>query len=205
MKKKLVIGVSGASGSLYIVHLLQALVRYCEGTSHLIISPSALRVYREEYESKVESPQDFLDEILAKEKLSQSLHHFELEDYQDIGARPASGSYPVDAMLIVPCSMKTISAIANGYTSNLIERAADVSLKERRPLILVPREAPYGQIHLENMLRISQAGGVILSASPAFYQKPKSIDDLGRFIAGRILGTLKIEHELFSSWDGGKS
>ena len=202
--RKFIIAVSGASGALYASHFLQALAALVPGKSSLILSPAALRVYRQEKNSNAQSPQNYLQEILRGIDPQSAVHNFQIEEYQDIGAQPASGSSPFEAMVIVPCSMKTLAAIACGYTSNLIERAADVCLKERRPLLLVPRETPYSQIHLENMLKITQAGGIVLPASPGFYQKPQSLDDLGRFIAGRILSLLQVEHQLFESWKGEK-
>lgn len=200
--RRFIIGLSGASGALYACHLLQALAVLVSGRSSLILSPAALRVYRQEKGSRAQNPQSYLKEILSPIDPQKCLHSFQIEDHGNIGSQSASGSEHFDAMVIVPCSMKTLGAIACAYSSNLIERAADVCLKERRRLILVPRETPYNQIHLENMLRITQAGGIVLPASPGFYQKPKDLDDLGRFIAGRILSLLQIEHQLFESWKG---
>ena len=202
--RKFVIGISGASGAFYACHLLRALAVLVPGRSSLIVSPAALRVYRQEKNSKAQSPESYLQEVLHDIDPKSYRHSFQIEDHQDIGAQAASGSSYSEGMVIVPCSMKTLAAIACAYTSNLIERAADVCLKERRRLILVPRETPYSQIHLENMLKITQAGGIILPASPGFYQRPQNLDDLGRFIAGRVLSLLQIEHQLFESWKGEK-
>ena len=202
--RKFIIALSGGSGVLYAIHLLRALSVLVPGKSSLIISPAALRVYRQEQESEVQSPEACLEEILKAVEVKSRLHSFQVEDYRDIGAQSASGSTHSDGMIVIPCSMKTLAGISCGYTSNLIERSADVCLKERRSLILVPREAPYSQIHLENMLKITKAGAIILPASPAFYQKPKSLDDLGRFIAGRALSLLNIQHKLFEKWEGEK-
>ena len=130
-------------------------------------------------------------------KLQVTLHN-----QQDQTARIASGSNPSDAMIVVPCTVKTLAGIAHGYANNLIERAADVMLKERRPVVLVLREAPYSLIHLRNMTAVTEAGGTILPASPAFYQKPESFDDLGDFIAQRALSLCGIEVDLFERWDG---
>lgn len=118
----------------------------------------------------------------------------------DFWAGAASGSAAADAMIVVPCSMGTLGRISSGLSSNLLERAADVMLKERRPLLLVPRETPLNTIHLENMLRLSQAGAVILPAMPGFYQGPETIEDLVAFLAGKILDQLDIEHSLFTRW-----
>jgi 4-hydroxy-3-polyprenylbenzoate decarboxylase len=118
----------------------------------------------------------------------------------DLGAAIASGSYPAGGMVVVPCSTKTLSGIAHGASLSLIERAAEVALKERRPLVLVPREAPYGLVHLRNMLAATEAGAVIVPASPGFYQKPETFEDLADFIAGRVLNILGIPQTLFTPW-----
>lgn len=205
----LIIGLTGASGSLYGLHLLQALLTGVAGRSTLIVSPAAIRVFNQEFDTALETPLDLLryatERALHADTANTSpsvLHDFDIADYRDIGARPASGSAPYHGMVICPCSMKTMAGIAAGYTSNLIERAADVTLKERRRLIVVPREAPYSLIHLRNMTALTESGGIVLPASPAFYQKPQSFDDLGRFIAGRILALLGLSQNLFPAWEG---
>jgi 4-hydroxy-3-polyprenylbenzoate decarboxylase len=202
----LIIAITGASGSLYGLHLLRALLSGVNGHSTLIVSPAAIRVFNQEFDTSLQTPVDLLryatEQALREDHSRPILHSFEIADYRDIGARPASGSAPYHGMVICPCSMKTIAGIAAGYTSNLIERAADVTIKERRRLIVVPREAPYSLIHLRNMTAITEAGGIVLPASPAFYQKPKSFDDLGRFIAGRILALLGLSQNLFQAWEG---
>ncbi|MCR9142027.1 MAG: UbiX family flavin prenyltransferase [bacterium] len=199
----IVLGVSGASGALYGWHLIRALALLTQGTTRLVLSPSALRVCREELAAEVETPEDYLAAALAgiaPQEREQIQQRFIIEDYRDIGAKPASGSTPSDGMAIVPCSMKSLASIAHGITGNLVERAADVCLKERRRLVVVPRETPYSRIHLQNMLALTEAGGVVLPASPGFYQRPETIDDLGRFIAGRVLGLFGIRHNLFPGW-----
>ncbi len=196
----LVLGVSGASGALYGFHLLRSLAVAAEGTSHLIVSDTALRVFSEEMPVRVESAQEYLDVVLDGLPEDQLRHRFVLQNHRDVGAKAASGSTPSDGMAIVPCSMKSLAAIAHGYTTNLIERAADVCLKERRRLVVVPRETPYSLVHLRNMTALTEAGGIVLPASPGFYQRPQSIDDLGRFIAGRVLALFGIRHRLFRGW-----
>ena len=121
---------------------------------------------------------------------------------KDVGASIASGSYACDGMIIVPCSMKTLSGVAHGSARNLIERAADVMLKECRKLIIVPRETPMSLPQLRNLVLCAEAGAMILPAMPAFYQKPLTIDDLSDFIAGKILSALGFEHELYPAWNG---
>ena len=199
----LVLGVTGASGALYGVHLLRALATETTGTTRLIVSPAALRVCREELADmqSVDTPENYLDAILNPLALDNAAaKRFIIEDYRDIGAKPASGSTPSHGMAIVPCSMKSLAGIAHGYTSNLVERAADVCLKERRRLVVVPRETPLSGIHLRNMLALSEAGGIVLPASPGFYQRPQSLDDLGRFIAGRVLALFGVQHRQFQGW-----
>jgi 4-hydroxy-3-polyprenylbenzoate decarboxylase len=119
---------------------------------------------------------------------------------QDLDSQVASGSQIWDAMVVIPCSMKTLAGIAGGAASNLVERAADVSLKERRPLVLVPRETPLNTIHLENMLRAARAGCAIVPAMPAFYSKPRTFEDLADFLAGRVLALLGVPHRLYPPW-----
>ena len=127
---------------------------------------------------------------------------FSINSNKDMGAALASGSHLCDAMVIVPCSMKTLAGVANGLSRSLIERAADVMLKERRRLVLVPRETPMSLPQLRNMVAAAEAGAMILPAMPAFYQKPQTIDDLADFIAGRIMNALGFEQQLFTPWKG---
>ena len=199
-EKRLVIAISGASGSLYALHLIQALNRI-RGTTQLIVSPSAIRVFRQEMEANVSSASDLLGWIQERSPAT-GIHQFEIQNFADIGARAASGSSHHDGMAIVPCSMKTLASIAHGMSGNLIERAADVTLKERRRLVVVPRETPYSLIHLRNMTSLTEAGAIVLPASPGFYHRPASFDDLGRFIAGRVLSALGVRLELIPPWDG---
>ena len=193
----IVVAITGASGAIYGARFVRALAALTTGQSRLIVSPTALRVYNEEYGTKIETPAQYLEAALGDSKGSQS---FVLDDFRDVGGKPASGSTPSDGMVIVPCSMKTLAAIAHGYTTNLIERGADVCLKERRRLVVVPRESPYSLIHLRNMTSLTEAGGIVLPASPGFYQRPQNLEDLGDFIAGRILGLFGVPHQLFKAW-----
>ena len=181
----IIIAITGASGVIYGVELLKALKQLNIETGLLISNPAKLVM---EYELK-----ESIDEIK-----SLADHYFESEE---IDSSVNSGSFKFDSAVIIPCSMKTVSAIANGYASNSITRLADVALKERRPLVLVPRETPLRDVHLENMLRISKEGGIILPAMPAFYHDPKDISDMTDFIVGKVLDILKIDNDMFKRWE----
>ncbi|MCE9596698.1 MAG: UbiX family flavin prenyltransferase [Spirochaetia bacterium] len=186
----LVVAVTGASGALYAVSFIQALSKQIPGDSSLIVSPTAIRVHNQEMRTNISSPEEYIESLQANIHVRERQHSFRLYSHTDIGARPASGSTHTDGMIIIPCSMKTLSGIAHGYASNLIERAAEVTLKERRRLIVVPREAPYGLIQLRNMTTLTEAGGIVLPASPGFYQNPETMADLGNFIASRAFSLL---------------
>ncbi|HLM66787.1 MAG TPA: flavin prenyltransferase UbiX, partial [Longimicrobium sp.] len=179
-------GITGASGAPYAVRLLRALNE--SGTPvRLIVSGYGLRLLAEE--SGIEG----VDGLRAA---TGDWSRVELYDSLDRGATPASGSAPSAGMVVCPCSMGTIASIAAGTSRNLVERAADVALKERRPLILVPRETPLSLIHLENMTRLTRAGATIMPAAPGFYHRPRSIDDLVDFMAARILDHLGVQHAI---------
>ncbi|GAA5263468.1 UbiX family flavin prenyltransferase [Methanocalculus sp. MC3] len=179
--KELVVGVTGASGMIYAERLLMELEKQCR--VHLVVSGTA-------------------ETIAALEGISFSNVRVIREENSDLAAAIASGSFRFDGMVVVPCSMKSLAGIAHGISDTLIGRAADVCLKERRPLILVPRETPYSRVHLQNMLAAHDAGAVILPASPPFYQKPETIEDLADMIVSRILDHLGIEHSIGSRWSG---
>jgi len=201
-RRQIIVGVTGASGALYAGRLLRGLLRGGH-TVHLVLSKYGRYLMVEElgFEPAKESVPEFLVRLYGEE-----VENGELREYGvgDIACTIASGSVEIDGMVVVPCSMKTLAGIANGLASNLIERAADVSLKERRPLIVVPRETPLNLIQLRNMATISEAGATVLPAMPAFYQNPKSFDDLGDFLAGRICDLLGIDNALFPRWEGGR-
>ncbi|MDH5654550.1 MAG: UbiX family flavin prenyltransferase [Spirochaetia bacterium] len=201
-KINLIIGVSGASGSIYISNLLQTLSEFVEGKSALIISDSALRVYREEINPHIRSEESFLNDILGNLPDEKRIHQFEIFSTSDTGAPPASGSANYEGMVIMPCSMKTLSAVARGHASNLMERAADVCIKERKKLILTPRETPLSLIHIQNMRDLTLAGAVILPASPGFYHKPSSMNDLANFITSKALNLLGISTRRSITWKG---
>ena len=183
---KLVIGVSGASGTIYAVKLLEAL-KDANVETHLIISKAAEEILKFENE-------------LSKEDLKKLASRFYEEN--DLKAPITSGSYKTDGMIIIPCSMKTLAGVALGYSNNLILRAADVTLKERRPLVLVVRETPLNLIHLENMVKAAKAGAIIFPASPGFYHKPKTINDLINYIIGKILNLFNLDYKFKIEWKG---
>jgi 4-hydroxy-3-polyprenylbenzoate decarboxylase len=188
------LAITGASGAPYAVRLLEAL-NDAAVPVRLIVSETGWRLLREEAGIEGEG------ELRAR---TGDWSRVSLYDDADRGATPASGSAPSRGMVVCPCSMGTLASIAHGTSRSLIERAADVTLKERRPLILVPRETPYSIIHLENMLRLARAGAVILPASPGFYHQPTSIQDLVDFVVGRVLSHLGIDHRLGPRWQSGE-
>ncbi len=189
----LVLGVTGASGAPYAVRLIRALVDLRVPT-FLIISSHGWRLLR--LETGIE------DEAALRERIPGDWGRVQLADDSDRGAEPASGSARSRGMAICPCSMGTLSAIANGNSRSLIERAADVALKERRRLVLVPRETPLSEIHLRNMLTVTQAGAIVMPAAPGFYANPAGIDDLVDFVVARILDHMDVEHDLGPRWQG---
>lgn len=183
---KLLIGISGSSGVAYGVRLLEVL-KTLKIETHLIISRWAEECIKIETDKKPSHIKS-----LAKYVYSND----------DLAAKPSSGSFKIDGMVVIPCSMKTLASIANGYEDTLISRSASVMLKESRKLVLVPRETPLTAIHLFNMLRLARMGTIILPAMPGFYHRPKSIDELLNHIAGKILDQFGIEHEVFKRWAG---
>ncbi len=192
------VAISGASGAPYAYRVLQTLIKGGHNIS-LCISGDGLSILNDETELKLKGPTKDIQLALEKHfknKKGQITYYDENNMYAPI----ASGSVKVDAMVVVPCSMKTLASIANGFTSNLIERAADVMLKEQRKLILVPRETPLSAIHLRNMLTLAEVGCHIIPAMPAFYHHPKHISDMVDFIAGRVLDSMGGENDLSPRW-----
>ncbi|WP_435925740.1 UbiX family flavin prenyltransferase [Paenibacillus sp. DYY-L-2] len=192
--KSLVVGITGASGSIYGVTLVKTLLGLGM-TVHLVISNAGWRVIKEELGWETTDR----DSVLREQFGGMPGRYF-YHPIGDIGASIASGSFIVDGMVIMPCSMGTLSSIASGSSDNLMTRAADVMLKEARPLVLVPRETPLHAIHLENMLKLSRLGVRMIPAMPAFYFGPETIDDLVRFLVGKVMDNLGIEHALFTRW-----
>jgi 4-hydroxy-3-polyprenylbenzoate decarboxylase len=191
----IVVGITGASGAPYAVRLLQQLAVAHRPVS-LIVSKYGLRLLKTE--SGIGSMEE-LRTVVGKDVWDSYIETFSNEDR---GAPPASGSALTAGMIVCPCSMGTLSAIAVGASRSLIERAADVTLKERRKLILVPRETPLSAIHLGNMLRLTRAGAVVMPAAPGFYHQPQQISDLVDFVVARMLDQLGVEQTLVKRWEG---
>lgn len=191
----LVLALTGASGMPYGLRLLEVLLQTGR-TIHLTISPAAAEVIELELERKVNLDRFRLEDLVASPSSAQvAYHHF-----RDFRAGIASGSFLTAGMVICPCSMGTVAAIAHGLSQNLIHRAADVHLKERRKLILVPRETPLNNVQLRNLTVCAEAGAVILPAMPAFYHRPQTLDDQVNFIVARICDQLGVEHGLGRRW-----
>lgn len=190
----LVVALTGASGAPYALSLLSTLLKLGR-TVHLTMSPSAVEVMRAEV-GLSPSLENFDPSFLGDIGPGRLFYHH----YQDYSAGIASGSFLTAGMVIVPCSMSTLGSIVHGVTTNLITRAADVHLKERRKLILVPRETPLSLIHLENMVQATRAGAVVLPAAPAWYHRPKGLDDMVAFVVGRICDQLGIPNRQIPRW-----
>jgi len=198
--KQIVVAITGASGSIYGLRLTEELLK-AECRVALLLTRSGLDVLRYETGLEWEGAPSARKQLM-RDYFSGNMR-LEYYDEKDLFAPIASGSAAADAMVIVPCSLGTVGRIAAGLSENLVERAADVTLKERRELILVPRETPLNQIHLENLLTLARAGAHILPAMPAFYHRPKTVEALVDYIVGKILDSLGIKHELFPRWGEG--
>lgn len=199
-KRTIALAITGASGALYATRTMAALLeRGCH--LELVVSEYGRRLLRDELgeQASIEKLNAYLE---GKYGSSVRRGSYELHSNKDLGARIASGSQGCEAMVIVPCSMKTLAGVAHGLSRNLVERAADVMLKERRTLIIVPRETPMSLPQLRNMTLCAEAGAMIMPAMPAFYQMPRTLDDLANFMAGKILSALGFSHDLYPSWQG---
>ena len=195
----LVVAFTGASGAPYGVRLLEVLL-HAGRTVHLTLSPAAVEVIERELERKVSLARFDLRDLLGDSAALAFADRVRYHDYRDFQSGIASGSFLTGGMVICPCSMGTVGAIANGPSQNLIHRAADVHLKEKRKLILVPRETPLHLIQLRNLTACAEAGAVILPAMPAFYTRPKSLRDAVDFVVGRVCDQLGVEHQLLERW-----
>ncbi|MBN4066459.1 UbiX family flavin prenyltransferase [Simkania negevensis] len=195
---RIIVGISGASG----IVLAQKAVRKLIAMDHdvcLVMTQAACCTTVYELDIPCRGPEVFCDlSFTAEERKAITTYHI-----QDFGAPIASGSYPAYGMLVVPCSMTTLAAVACGIADNLLRRACDVSLKERRPLVLVPREAPLSELHLQNMLTVARLGGVIVPPVPAWYMKPKTLSDAEDFIVGKALEALKLDNVDYPRWKSG--
>jgi 4-hydroxy-3-polyprenylbenzoate decarboxylase len=186
--KRLVVGISGATGAIYGIRLLEFLSK-TDVETHLVVSKSAEKTIRMETSWT-------LEQVKALATVTYNM--------EDVGADISSGSFHAEGMVVIPCSIKSLSAIANSYNENLLIRAADVALKERRKLVLVVRETPLHRGHLSLMLNVADAGGVILPPIPAFYFLPKTLDDIINHTVGRVLDVFEIDHRLFNRWGSQK-
>jgi 4-hydroxy-3-polyprenylbenzoate decarboxylase len=190
-----IVALTGASGVIYGLKLITELLQR-DHEVHLIVSEPAGLVMAQEMDWPGEKP--------LKNTLGDYFPAGKLFFYQnsEIGARIASGSFVTEAMIIIPCTMSTLASVANGMSNNLIERAADVMLKEKRTLILVPRETPLSSVHLRNMLSLADLGVSIVPAMPAFYHRPNSVDEMVLFIVGKVLDLMRIPHDIFRRYEG---
>lgn len=185
--RRIIVAISGASGAVYGVRLLQVLQGMAGIESHLVVSDAAWRNLQLEGD---------MDHRLV-ESLAGQVH-----DVHDVGAALASGSFQCSAMVVAPCSMRTLAAVAHGLSDNLITRAADVMLKERRRLLLMVRESPLHLVHLRNMISVTEMGGIICPPLPAFYLRPQSVSDIVDYSVARVLDLLDVPHGLAPRWDG---
>lgn len=190
--KKIVVALTGASGSAYFLRLVEFLAHH-ELELHLVASNQGRKVL--EYETGVN-----LEE--QSERWKQNAAKVVLEDNENLFSPIASGSYRCDAMVVIPCSMSTAAEIATGVTKTLLTRTADVMIKERRKLVLVPRETPFSAIHLKNLYELSKLGVTVLPAMPGFYNHPQTVDDMVNFVAGKVLDCLEIENNCYERWEG---
>jgi 4-hydroxy-3-polyprenylbenzoate decarboxylase len=183
----LIVGITGASGAIYGIRLLEVLSSIKNVETHLIVSEAAEAIIKYETGSRIED---------VRELASFSY------DIRDMGARISSGSFKTDGMIVAPCTVKTMSAIANSYSENLLVRVGDVTIKERRKLLLLVRETPLHLGHLRNMERLCEMGAIIMPPAPAFYHKPQTIQDIVDHTVGKMLDMFGIEHTLFQRWSG---
>ncbi|MCU7202074.1 UbiX family flavin prenyltransferase [Turicibacter sanguinis] len=187
--KKIVVGITGASGSIYAKRLIEELAS--KGyLVHVIATDKGKQVFKYELSLDLKQWIQELNQPTVK-----------LEDNQNLFAGVASGSHGFDAVIVMPCSMGTLAEISHGLSRNLLCRAADVALKEGRKLIIVPRETPFNTIHLENMCHLSKVGATIIPAMPGFYHHPQTLEDLVNFVVGKVLSYLNINHNLFKKWE----
>ena len=199
-RQTVALAITGASGALYAMRTMAALLgRGCH--LEVVISEYGRRLLHDEL-GEAAAVNRLREYLVGKYGDEAARGSFTVLSNKDLGATIASGSHDCRAMVIVPCSMKTLAGVAHGLSRNLIERAADVMLKEQRRLVIVPREAPMSLPQLKNMVLCAEAGAMILPAMPAFYQMPKTLDDLADFMAGKILSALGFDQDLYAKWEG---
>lgn len=186
-KQRLIVGITGASGVIYGIRLLEVLRDRPEIETHLVMSKAAKLTIGYELDMSVKEAEDLADEV---------------HNNTNIGATIASGSFKTMGMAVAPCSIKTLSGIVNAYDDNLLIRAADVVLKEQRRLVVVPRETPLNRNHLDLMVRLLDSGGILVPPMPAFYHRPKTLDDIINHTVGKVLDMFGIEHQMFERWSG---
>jgi len=189
-RRQIVVGITGASGAVYAKRLLVCL---CEAGAcvHLIVTPNGRRLLHDELD---------IDDVTDETLLGYTTDRLIFHPYRDVGSVLGSGSFHTDGMIVCPCSGNTLASIAAGLAGNLLDRAAAVTLKERRRLVIVPREMPLGRIELQNMTRLDEAGAIICPASPGLYMRPTSIDDLVDFVVGKLLDLVGVPHALATRW-----
>jgi 4-hydroxy-3-polyprenylbenzoate decarboxylase len=193
---EIAVGISGASGAAYSVRFLQALDSLHEVTKiHLVISTNGFTLLKQELAVRLSEKKFSVKQLIGRES-SKIRFYNNMDFYSPI----ASGSYPTAGMVVIPCSTGTLGAIASGTTSNLIQRGVEVALKERKKVVLVIRETPLSSIHLENCVRVTNAGGIILPAAPGFYHRPAKISDLVDFVVARVLDQFQLEHKIGKRW-----
>jgi 4-hydroxy-3-polyprenylbenzoate decarboxylase len=194
------VAVTGASGALYATRTLAALLERGHHVE-LVISDYGRRLLRDEL-GEAAALDRLIPFLVERYGAGVNAGRVTVHSNRDLGATLASGSQGCGGMVIVPCSMKTLAGVAHGLSRNLVERAADVMLKERRPLVIVPRETPMSLMQLKNMVLCAEAGAIVMPAMPAFYQQPRTLDDLADFMAGKILAAFGIPHQLYPAWTG---
>jgi flavin prenyltransferase len=198
-KNDLVLAITGASGAPYGVRLLEMMLRAGRDV-HLTISPAGAEVLKQELDRTIDLNQFRIGDLLGEVANTVDTSHIQYHHFRNFSAGIASGSFLTAGMVICPCSMGTVAAIAHGMSENLIHRAADVHLKERRKLVIVPRETPLGLIPLRNLATVCEAGAVVLPGMPGYYNKPKSVQDMIDFVVARICDQLGVEHHLLKRW-----
>lgn len=189
-EKRIIVGITGASGAVYAQRLIRCLIESGTGV-HLIVTPNGRRLLHDELD---------IDDVTDESIVGRATDRIVIHPYRDVGSVLGSGSFHIDGMIVCPCSGNSLASMASGLAGNLLDRAAAVTLKERRRLILVPREMPLARIELQNALRLDEAGAIICPASPGFYMRPTEIGDLVDFVVGKLLDLVAVPHNLGTRW-----